>query len=290
MRKLWERLWFVQESAVNLAAARIIFSLHAIWVLLSHDIAAHSALPAEFWTTTRRIDSWRYLIFPGHVGLEHAIEYVTIALLFAAAIGLAPRLSCFFSGLLLFHLAPLETLFWSPNPYERGLTIDLLVLLTLAVAPCGDALSLTKPRRTSPDDYGWSLRLVQFHLATIYLLAGLSKLRRVGFHWIDAENQRRWLLVFNQEPQVHVFRSAGPFIASHPTLCWTMGITALLLDLGFVVAVFSKRSRWVIVPLAAAGHLGILFAMNIFFINLPQLLVFVDWHRMRRKKVVRGDA
>src|SRR5687768_2476084 len=104
---------------------------------------------------------------------------------------------------------------------------------------------------------------------------------------MDAENQRRWLLAFNQDPQVSVFNSLGPWIAAHPALCWAMGIGAMLIDLGFVAAVFWKRSRVAIVAFALAGHAAILFALNIFFINIPQLLVFVDWEavgaRWRRR-------
>jgi hypothetical protein len=44
-----------------------------------------------------------------------------------------------------------------------------------------------------------------------------------------------------------------------------------------VIAVFSKRSRWVILPVTVAGHIAILLTMNIFFINLPQLLIFLPW-------------
>ncbi len=272
MRRLWDRLWFAPESWTNIAAARAIFALHAIWVLLSHDLPAMSGLPPAFWAATGLGARLRFLIVPGHPQIEYATQWLTIALLLCAASGLRPAWTCFASGLLLYHLAPLETLFWSTNPYERGLTIDILALLTLAAAG---------RKSTNEEAPGWSLRLAQFHLASIYLLAGISKLRRVGPAWASGENQRRWLVAFAEETQLRVFKSVGPWLASHMALCWVIGVTALLLDLFFVVAVFSRRSRWILVPLAVAGHIGILLSLNIFFINLPQLLVFVNWEALR---------
>ena len=62
-----------------------------------------------------------------------------------------------------------------------------------------------------------------------------------------------------------------------------MAFGAVAVDLGFVLAVFWKRSRIVVVPMAFAGHMAILFALNIFFINIPQLLVFVDWSWLKQR-------
>jgi len=284
MKRVWERLWFPADTALNIAAARVIFALHAIWILLSRDLPAASAFPAEFWAMTPMSWKWRYLVFPGHAGIERAIQAVTIAVLIFVVLGVRPRLSAFVGALLLYHLAPLESLFWTNSPFERGLTTDLLALLTLSAAPCGDALTFS-PRRGAhePADYGWALRLSQFHLATIYLLAGTSKFRRSGIDWINPTNTRRWLLVANQEDHARVFKSIGPWIADHPALCWAMAFGAVAVDLGFVLAVFWKRSRIVVVPMAFAGHMAILFALNIFFINIPQLLVFINWSWLKQR-------
>jgi hypothetical protein len=278
LKPWWERLWLVDEAPINLKAARAIFALHAIWVLLSHDLPHSTTLPAPFWKSVSLSARLRYLLFPGHPAFEYTLEAIAIAALIAVTLGFRARWTCFLSAILLYHLAPLETFFWTPSPYERGLTTDLLALLTLSAV------------RWRTDDEmradGWALRLSQFYLASIYLLAGLSKLRRVGFSWIAAENQRRWLLDFNQEEQIRVFKSVGPWVAAHPSLCWMMGIGGLLIDLVFVVAVFAPRTRKFIIPLTLAGHVGILLALNIFFINAPQLLVFVDWEWVRKRVAV----
>ena len=203
MRQIWLRGFFSPESALNLAAARVIFAVHAIWVLLSRDIPAMSALPAEFWANVGRTERWRYLIVPGHAGLEYALQWTAVAALVCVVIGLMPRIACFVSALLLYHLAPLETLYWTANPFQRGLTVSVLVLFTLSFSRCGDALRLGgAPAVTPSPAYGWPLRLIQFHLANVYFLSGVSKLIRVGITWLDPQNLREWFLLFSQQDQV----------------------------------------------------------------------------------------
>src|SRR6476620_1074065 len=156
---LWQRAFFSPESALNLAAARVIFSVHALWVLLSRDLPAHSALPPEFWRNVPWSDFWRFLVFPGHPELEYAIQAVTIAALVCAMLGFLPRVACFVSAALLYHLAPLETLYWTANPFQRGFTISVLVLFTLSFSRCGDALRIGRAAPVTPSpDYCWPLR------------------------------------------------------------------------------------------------------------------------------------
>src|SRR5262249_17846401 len=118
---------------------------------------------------------------------------------------------------------------------------------------------------------------VQLFLCQVYLFAGYAKLYRVGPGWVSAENLRAWLLVFNQQDQVAVFHSLGPWIAERPALCLASAVLALALDLGFIVVLFSRAARRLVLPLALVAHLAILLGMNIAFLNVPQLLVFVDW-------------
>ena len=147
LRSLWNRAFFSPEPALNLACARVIFAAHALWVLLSRDLPAISALPAEFWRNVDRTDLWRYFIVPGHPDLEYALQAVAVVTLTLATVGILPRLACFASALLLYHLAPLETIYWTPNPYQRGFTVSVLALFTLSCSRCGDALRLGEAAR-----------------------------------------------------------------------------------------------------------------------------------------------
>lgn len=263
----WVAFWHGPEPELNLAAARVIFAGQALWVLASRDLAALAALPAPFWDTVPEAVRWRYLLLPALSSMAPSLQMLAFAMLVAFAAGLRPRLTGVLAGLLLYHLAPLETLLWTPSPYERGLTIAIPALLALSFA--GKA--------------GWGLRLARLFLAQVYFFAGWSKLVRVGFEWISAGNLRQWLLLFNEQDQLVVFRRLGPWLAERPGLCLAIGALTVAVELTFPLAVFVPRTRPLLVGAVATMHVGIFFGMNIVFLNLPQLLVFVDWERVRRR-------
>ena len=284
-RARWDALWFVPETPVALAAARIVFALQALWILLSRDIPALSALPDAFWTGVSATARWRYLLWEGHPGLERALEAVAVVALAGALLGVYARVCCAVAGLLLYHLAPLETLFYTPSPWAKGLTIAVLGLIVLAVSPCDGALAWRRGSETprEPWEYGWPLRLLQLFVALPYLFSGWAKLMYAGPAWASAANIRAWLLLSNQDDQLAVFTAPGLWIADRPALCLLMGAAALAFDLLFVLAVFFPRSRRVLLPAAVAFHLGILFTQNYFFLSMPLLLVFVDWNAIRNR-------
>ena len=314
LARVWNRVWFAPASPVNLAAARVIVAVHALWLLGSRDFGGVSGLPV-FWDNVRSAARWRYLLFPGHPTLEHYLTGCAAIALTAVLLGFAPRISCLVSALLLYHLAPLETIIWTSQPYERGLDLPIIALVILAASPCADALSVVPSWAASrvpsarrddagqavlvepvsalggsgrggfavmSSDYRWPLVLIQLVIAEVYLLAGYSKLYRVGITWISSENIRRWLQVFNQQDQQAFFTWLAPILARHDLVTLAIAIGAVAFDFGFIFAVFSRRARTVLLPIAVAFHVGILLAMNIAFLNLPQLLVFVDWEALGR--------
>ena len=282
LRRAWDRAFFSPEPALNLACARVIFAAHALWVLLSRDFSVFSALPAEFWIDVDPLQLWRYLIFPGHPGLESLLQWCAVVTLCTAVLGILPRISCFVAALLLYHLAPLETIYWTQNPFQRGLTISVLVLFTLSFSRCGDALRLggAPPAPPSPD-YCWPLRLVQFHFAALYFLSGYAKLYRVGLSWLAPDNLRDWFLLFAQQDQLRrlspIFTTAGPWIAEHWWLCFVAALFGIVANLLFIATPFSRYARRVLVPDALFFHVMVLLTLNIFWINTPQLLVYVNW-------------
>jgi len=283
LRRFWNSAFFSPEPALNLAFARLIFAAHALWVLLSRDLPANSALPAEFWQGVDRSDLWRYLIFPGHAGVESVLQGVAVITLLLATLGITARTACFLSALLLYHLAPLETIYWTPNPFQRGFTVDVLCLFTLSCSRCADALRLGGSPPTAPSaDYCWPLRLVQLHLAQVYLLSGTSKLVLAGVQWLDPANLRAWFLVFAEQDQVRrlgpFFNTVGPWIAEHWLLCLTAALYGVAANLCFIAVPFSRLARRLLVPDAFFFHVMVLLSLNIFWINTPQLLVYVNWH------------
>ena len=277
----WDRFWFAPGSARNLAAARIIFGVYSLWVLLSRNVAEMSGLPPVFWSKVDATALWRYLVVPGHPGLERVLVWIAALALLGAAAGILPRLSCLVSGLLLYHLAPLESLIWIPHPYARGLTISVIALLTLSFSRCGDCWTLTRSGKGNPpspnSDYTWPIRLLQLYLVQIYFFSAYAKVSIVGWQWASGPNIRSWMLWCTEEEQIRVFHTLGTWIADRPLACWCVGIGTLVFEFGLFTALFSKWARWVLVPLVALFHAGILLSMNLVFLNVPQLLVFANW-------------
>jgi hypothetical protein len=157
----------------------------------------------------------------------------------------------------------------------------VLGLLTLSLSPCADALRLGGGKKTAAaaggPEHGWPLRLAQLFACQPYLFSGIAKLKAAGLGWASAENIRAWLLLANQDDQLAVFRAPGLWLADRPTLCAAMGIAGLAMDLGFILVLFSRRSRWVLLPAAALFHAAILVTQNYAFLSAPLLLIFVDW-------------
>lgn len=277
----WDWFWFQHPSALNLAVARVLVAAQALWILLSRDYPAISGLPSVFWSQVDPSTMWRYLVFPGHPGLERILLVVALLALGGALVGIYARVCCAIAGILLYHLAPLEGIIWISTPYVRGLTIPVLALIILSLSRCDDRLSLVTPGRPSEPKpglaYSWQLRLIQLLICEIYLFSGWSKIVRTGLDWVSADNIRRWILYLVQDPEVARFQALGLWIASHPTICLLIAIGALALEFGFVSVMFSSTARRWLVPAALAFHIGIAYTMNLTFVTALLLLIFVNW-------------
>jgi hypothetical protein len=258
-------------------------------VLSRFDLPSILAFPPEMWTGVSPERRLRFLmVLP--LGLERVLYGTLHVTLLTALFGIAPRASCFLSGLLLYHFAPFETIVRSANPYLRGLTIPTLGLLVLSFARCGDALSL-RPRAAAARaswEYRWPLALVQVLFCQIYLFAGYSKLFTSGLDWITAENIRGHLLVLNQALVEPPQASWGYALAREPFLCVALASAGLALEFAFPLVLFYKAARRVLLPAAFLFHVANSVLFRIFFQNVPLLLLFVDWSRALPAR--RGEA
>lgn len=287
----WQRFWFAPEPMVNVAAARLVLAAQALWILLSRDIPALSGLPSELWVDVEPAARFRYLLWEGRSGLEAWFQALALLALAGVLLGVATRACCLISALLLYHLAPLETLFFTPSPWSKGLTLPVLGLLTLSVTRCGERLALLPSKAAiSGSEDGWALRLVRLFVCQQYFFSGYAKLAAAGWGWASAENMRGWLLLANLDDQLVGFGPPGLWIADRPLLCLWMGVSALAFDLGFVTALFSARARLLLVPAALFFHVAILVTLNYAFLGAPLLLLLVDWQHLERRLRVQGPS
>jgi hypothetical protein len=283
VRRAWNRFWFEPDAAQNLAFLRVVVALHALWILLSRDFAAVSGLQ-DFWVAVPLSVRLRYLLFPGHVGIEQVLQVGATVALVAALVGVYPRTACLLAGVLLYHMAPMDTIIWSPTPLAYGLTLSPVLLLALGAAPSGDAWVLwpRHGRGVSPSwEYGWPRRLAWILVAQIYAFAAIAKLEQAGLAWSSASNIRRWLLLFSLDEQ-RPYQALGRWLADRPGLCLAIGIGTVIFEWTFVLAVFSRLARRVLVPAGLILQVGILLAMNIHVGETWLLVTFVDWQVVAR--------
>lgn len=284
--RIWERFWHTAESPTNLAAARILLSASALWVVLSRfDLPSVLTFPPELWANVTPERKLRFLMLFG-LPVERLLYGLLHATLVTALLGVRPRLSCFLSGVLLYHFAPFETVIRTPNPYLRGLTLPTLGLLVLSFGPCGDALTLervwtrVRPAAAPSPRYRWALALVQVLFAEIYFFAAYAKLFTSGVRWVSGDNIRGYLLVLNQGLTADPGASLGYTVARHPALCGFIAGAGIVFELAFPLVLFSVAARWILIPAAVLFHVGNSLLFRIFFQNVLLLLVFVDWTRL----------
>jgi len=278
----WQHLWYTPGAAANLSAARIIIAAHAMWVVWSWDIAALSGIPHGFWWQARPSAQWRFLIFPGHSGVEQIIEALALVALLAVLLGLWTRVAALAAAVMLYHLAPLQTFLVEMDPHARGFTIAVLSLVVLSAARSADVWRVG--RRTggataiAPHwEYTWPLRLMQLFVAQIYLFGFWGKLYHHGLGWFSPEQIGRQAVLFSHIVPGHQVSNLGSIVAGSAVLTTLGAVAVFLFELGFVTTLFSKMARRILVPAAVGFHLAILLSMQIFFVSMFHLLLFVNW-------------
>ena len=105
------RFFFADEEPVNLAMARVLLALTALWIVVSrNDLPSLLEFPRAIWDTIpveRRI---RFAILLP-IGVERGLWWLLHATLLATIAGVATRWMSLASGLLLYHFAAFETVF-----------------------------------------------------------------------------------------------------------------------------------------------------------------------------------
>jgi hypothetical protein len=243
---------------------------------------------------------------PFSVDSLDVIQIVWRSALALSAIGLFTRGSMLVAAVLGFYLLGLPHNFGHIYHFDALLVI---AMLTLTFSRAGDAWSVDARRhgRAQPlpsGEYTWPIRLIWLSMAFVFLGAGLSKLRHGGIAWVASPNMA---IILNQAAY-HVsdadpLTTAGLWIASHSWLSETLALTALVVELGFVAALFSVRARALLVPAAAGMLVGIRVLMgptfagflvvNVFWVPWDAVLAWVasrsGWARQNRAHVESAE-
>ncbi len=237
-----------------------------------------------------------------------AILWVTIAAGFLALVGWRTHAACF-----LFALGNLlvTAYAYSYGEHHHVEALTIVTLFALAIGPSGAACSIDawllrrRSGNAESDAHGggnrsstangdsnndvdatgrnataestlaaWPLELVRWLFSITYLSAALCKVLGSGLEWMNGYTLQTYLL------QEGVFwgTSSSRWLADHHGLCVELSWFTVLVEGLFFLVLPWPRLAWLLVPSAAAMHVGIQITMRApFALYLPLYAAFVPW-------------
>jgi hypothetical protein len=270
VKAAWDAFWYRPAGPLSLIVARALVCSNALWILLSRPDLPHVlAWPEAFWVHVPPFVRWRFLDFGLPLPAEAALYGLACLALVSTLLGFLPRISALAAAVLLYHFAPLESVFSiHTGPHFRGLTVPILALFLLAFAE-------TPRLGAAPSsEFRWPLVLVRLEFAFSYLFAGVAKLLLVGWSWASAANIQGLVLSMALPGAEPPWAAAA---AASQAACWAIGIGGMLMDFAVVGAVLRPRAALLLVPVLLVAHFAIRMVFGVLFLAQPLLFVFLDW-------------
>ncbi len=180
---------------------------------------------------------------------------------------------------------------WSMVYHSDNLLV--LHLTVLGLAPAADAVSVDRvvaalagrPAQVASWEYGWPLRTMEALTVSVYVLAGLAKLKGpLGWRWGSGEHLRAQIAADGIRKSVlkpHLARENDRWLAlpeRHRQLYSVMGYTAHALELAAPVALTSRRAGRVWSIAVWAMHVGIRRLMGIVFRHQLSGVAYAPFH------------
>lgn len=282
----WNAFWFTPKDALPTSVLRLVAGLLALYFVGSYtsDLAAWFSPDGVLANTTTyrltgaaegQVYRFSYLYMArsaSDLWLLHAAGLVVL-LIYTA--GLWTKVTRFLAPLVVLayvHRAPMLT-----AQFEPVLT---MMLIYLAVTPCGAYLSLDawrRNRQATADPVRPSfaanlgLRLIQVHLAGFYLMMGLTKLGGETWWLGDAT----WWLITKSESRIVDLTglSEAVFLLN----AWTHGV--VLLELSYGILIWNRLFRPLLIGLSVLSWFSLLWITGLSAYCVTMILAnlaFVD--------------
>ena len=275
--------WFEPVEPLNLGLCRVLIFGAFFLLYLDYDLRWTEASDS-LWMPV-----WIFQVLHLPVlssGLLVVLQSVWKISLALSSIGLFTRISTVSAFILGMYLLGLPHSFGNINHYDA---LVVFVFGIMALSRCGDSCSIDRliwkarhrndtsgQRPQISGEYTWPIRAVWVMFALIFLGAGVSKLRHVGLEWIFSDNIAVLLLRAQFEGKSAV--PWGFFLAQHQWLTQLVAAATVAIEVGYPLALFSRRARWILVPGAYSMQIGISLLMGITFSTfLICNLFWVQW-------------
>ena len=284
---IWNIFWFAPAAPWPLGLCRAgFFASFYVLFLARTDLRWYALFPPGFYQP-RSFFAWLSLPVPSWEVMGWLVTAFEISVILAA-LGLMTRLATLTAFVLGLYVLGLQ---FNYGYLHWAHAIVPIVMGILALGPCGDALSLdalirrvaTGKTANAGGQYRWPVQLVRLVFVTVFLAAGLAKLRQAGLEWVLSDTLRNYFLE-NQ----YVFRSEGAAAWSHlladwlivrPGLCKVLAVAVLAVELSVPAALFSRRARRWLIPVLFLFQVGnaLLLYQDFFFAYLGLYFFWMPW-------------
>ena len=260
----WASRWlddyfFRPVAPLNLGICRLLFFGLLFAYFLPQDFAVYGRVSESLLQPITAFRLFRIpILSPAAL---HLLEWVWKGSLLFCCTGLLTRLSTLTALVLGTYLLAV------PQNVGRVFHDDAIlvfVFLIMAVSRCGDACSIDrwfgKPAPSASGEYRWPIRAAWIVMAAVFFAAGFSKLNNAGLQWAFSDHMSTILIKqqYNSDP----WSSWGLWIAARPWLAQTMAFSTLIIEVGYPLALFSRRARWVFPPSMFFAQIGIRVLMG----------------------------
>ncbi len=284
LARAWQRFWFTPTSPYMLGLCRFCFFAAFYGLYIAQiDLRDYALFPEGFYQP-RSFFAWLPFSPPGWDVLNGLVTAFTLAVILAA-LGLCTRVATATSCVLGLYVVGLQ---FNYGYLHWAHAVVPLVMGVLALAPCGDALSLdTVIRRwrtqyipTPGGQYRWPIQLVRLLFVTVFLAAGLAKLRTAGLTWITSDTLRHYFLenayVFDADATAAWSQPLVQWLVLHPGLCKVLAAGVIIVEVSAPAALFSAWARRLLLPILFLFQLGntLLLYQNFFFAYLG---LYIFW-------------
>ena len=286
----WNRFWFADQPAGDLAVYRIAWSGVQLACLAGGDLADRIArFSGAGAPGFEPLPMLRLLALPlggaGALGRVQ-LEVVLIVTLIAGALSLVGLRTSW--SLIVFALGSLllESWMFSTDSLTHHLALLEWALFLLAFTPCGAVFSvdawLARRAKNAHDvrasermpGAAWLARLVHLLLALAYLSAAATKLLRGPAEWFSGWTMQYYVSFFTLRSGSTAGRWLMENHAANVVLAWLV----IAFEIGFALSPCFPRVAWVWAVAALLVHAGAAAFMGVVFPSFPVLCaVLIPW-------------
>ncbi|PON19440.1 hypothetical protein C2W62_02635 [Candidatus Entotheonella serta] len=288
--EMWNRFWFAPTAAWPLGLCRAgFFAAFYLLYLYRWDQRVYAFFPDGFFQP-RSFFVWRSLAPVSEVVFTWLVTGFEYAVLLSA-LGIFTRLSTAASFTLGLYVIGYQ---FNYGYLHWAHAVVPLVMGVLALAPSGDAWSVdgllfqrvARRGKQVGGQYHWPMQLVRLIFVSIFLAAGLSKLRAAGLSWVTSDTLQHYILenqyIFQDTSSAAWERAVAAWLVRTPILCQILAGLSLTLELSAPAALFSHRARIILIPSLFVFQVGNAFLLyqNFFFAYLGLYAFWIPWQHL----------